>query len=148
MLPLIALAGIAFLFTDCKSEVDMKKQQKAFYVDAEGNLLNKKGVLVKKAGDFKLEGGFYVDSNGETIKRDIDKAKEKLNEKVGAAKDKLGSAVSDTKGKLGSAVSDTKEKLGSAVDNTKDAVSAAASMTTAGAKANFNKLFNTTGTYS
>lgn len=129
----MAILGLVFLLTDCKSEVDMKKQQKAFYVDANGDLLNKKGVLVKKAGDFKLEGGYYVDGSGERIKRDIDKAKEKINEKVGEAKEKLGSAAANTK-----------EKLGSAVDNTKSAVSAAAAnLSKDKVKANFNKLFNT-----
>ena len=132
MLPFIAIASMMFLFLDCKSDVDMKKQQSAFYVDANGNLLNKKGAVVKKAGEFKLEAGYYVDSNGERIKRDIDKAKEKLNEKVGEAKEKLGAAVGDTK-----------EKLGAAVGTTKEVVSSAASKTTESVKANFNKLFNT-----
>jgi len=133
MVAFVAMIGFVFLLTDCKSEVNMKKQQNAFYVDANGNLLNKKGTLVKKAGDFKLEGGYYVDSSGEPIKRNIDKAKEKINEKMGAAKEKLGSAAANTKEKLGSAAANTKDKLGAA----------AASLSKDNVKANFNKLFNT-----
>ncbi len=117
----MAILLIAFCFANCKSDVDMKKQQKAFYVDANGNLLNKKDEIVKKAGEFKLEGGYYVDNNGDYIKRDIDKAKEKLNETVG----------------------DTKKKVGKAVDKTKAVVTKAANRTTESVKANFKELFNT-----
>jgi len=144
MLGCMAIIGLVFLLTDCKSDVDMKKQQNAFYVDANGDLLNKKGALVKKAGAFKLEGGFYVDSSGEPIKRNIDKAKEKINEKVGAAKDKLGAAAANTKDKVGTAATNTKDKLGSATSNKKETLgAAAASLSKDNVKANFNKLFNT-----
>ena len=140
MLAFTAIIGLVFLLTDCKSEPNMKKQQRAFHVDANGDLLNKKGKLVKKAGDFKLEGGFYVDSNGEKIKRNIDKAKEKMNKKMGEAKEKIGEA----KDKLGEAAANTKDKLGSAVDNTKAAVGAAAAgLSKDKVKSSFNKLFNT-----
>ncbi len=129
---LMLISLVAFTFMDCKSEVSMEKQQKAFHVDAEGNLLNKKGKLVKKAGEFKLEGGYYVDNNGERLKRDIDKTKEKIN-----------ATVDKTKEKLGAAVGESKEKLNDAVGSTKEAVSNVASKTTESVKANFNKLFNT-----
>lgn len=118
---LMLITMVAFSFMDCKSEVSMKKQQKAFHVDANGDLLNKKGKLVKKAGEYKLEGGYYVDMDGERLKRDIDKTKEKINAKVG----------------------ETKEKLGDALDNTKETVSNVASNTAANVKSNFKKLFNT-----
>lgn len=129
---IIAVLSLAFVFTQCKSEPNMKKQQAAFHVDADGNLLNKKGELVKSKGEFKLEGGFYVDSNGEKIKRGIDKTKEKINKTVDNTKDK----VNETMG-------NAKEKLGDAMDNTKAAVSKAANRTTESVKANFNELFNT-----
>jgi len=121
LLPFMAILLIAFCFVDCKSDVDMKKQQKAFHQDANGNLLNKKGELVKKAGEFKLEGGYYVDNNGDYIKRDIDKAKEKLNKTVG----------------------DSKKKVGEAMDKTKKVVTKAANRTKESVTANFNELFNT-----
>ena len=133
MLAFTAIIGLVFLLTDCKSEPNMKKQQRAFHVDANGDLLNRKGVLVKKAGDFKLEGGFYVDSNGEKIKRNIDKAKEKMNKKMGEAKEKMGEA----KDKLGEAAANTKEKLGTAVG------AATAGLSKDKVKSSFNKLFNT-----
>jgi len=57
IVPYILIALVAFCFMDCKSEVSMEKQQKAFHVDAEGNLLNKKGNLVKKGVEFRLKGG-------------------------------------------------------------------------------------------
>lgn len=132
LLPYILISLVAFCFMDCKSEVSMEKQQKAFHVDAEGNLLNKKGKLVKKAGEYKLEGGYYVDNNGERLKRDIDKAKEKLN-----------STVDKTKEKLSKTANESKEKLSTALDNTKETVSNVASNTKESVKANFNKLFNT-----
>ncbi len=119
---LLTLVSMALLVVNCKSEVSSKQQQKAFHVNANGDLLNNKNEVVKKAGDFKLEGGYYVDSSGEPIKRDIDKAKEKINEKVGDAKDKLSNAAG----------------------NTKAAVSAAAaSLSADNVKAKFNKMFNT-----
>ena len=118
ILPFLAIASMVFLLVDCQSEVDSKKQQKAFHVDANGDLLNKRGDVVKKAGEFKLEGGYFVDNEGEPIKRDIDKAKEKINEKVGEAKEKLNERMGDAKEKLNAAAGDTKEKLGSALDNT------------------------------
>lgn len=121
ILSLILVSLVSILFVDCKTDVSSKKQQSAFYVDADGNLMNKKGKLVKNAGEYKMEGGYYVDMNGEQIKRDIDKTKEKINEKVGA----------------------TKEKLSNAASNTKEAVSNAAGLTAEGVKDNFNKLFNT-----
>ena len=121
-LPVMIILGliIAFQFS-CSSEVDMQKQQKAFYVDADGNLLNKKGDLVKKSGEFKMEGGFYVDSKGQYIQRKIDKTKEKINSKVDNTKDKLKGAAS----------------------NTREAVTLAANRTTESVKANFNEIFNT-----
>lgn len=143
VLPFILISFVAVFFMDCKTEVSMEKQQKAFHVDANGNLLNKKGNLVKKAGEFKLEGGYYVDSNGERIKRDIDKAKEKINATVDKTKAKLSETADKTKAKIGDAAGDTKETLGKAVDNTKEVVSNAASITAASVKENFNKLFNT-----
>jgi len=108
-------------FFACASDVDSKKQQTAFYVDAEGNLLNKKGNLVKRKGNFKLEKGFYVDNDGQPIKRNIDKTKAKINEKV----------------------ANTKEKLNNAATTSKDAVSNAANKTTDSVKESFNDLFNT-----
>lgn len=126
----MCMTGLLF---NCKSEVSSKQQQKAFHVDANGNLLNKKDQIVKRAGEFKLEGGYYVDGSGEPIKRDIDKAKEKINEKMGDAKDKLSTAADKTK-----------DKLSNAADNTKAAVSAAAAGLSAdNVKAKFNKMFNT-----
>lgn len=132
ILPYILISCVAFFFMDCKSEVSMEKQQKAFHVDANGNLLNKKGKLVKKAGEFKLEGGYYVDGNGDRIKRDIDKTKEKIKEKVGQTKEKLNETMGETK-----------EKLSTAVGNTKEVVGNVTAKTTESVKANFNKLFNT-----
>lgn len=161
VLPFILISLVAFCFMDCKSEVSMEKQQKAFHVDAEGNLLNKKGNVVKKAGEFKLEGGYYVDSNGERIKRNIDKTKEKINakmdatkeklseakdkmgEKMGEAKEKMGEKMGAAKEKMGEKMGETKEKLGAAVGNTKEAVSDMTAKTAESVKANFNKLFNT-----
>ena len=150
VLPFILISLVAFCFMDCKSEVSMEKQQKAFHVDAEGNLLNKKGNVVKKAGEFKLEGGYYVDSNGERIKRDIDKTKEKLNAKVDATKEKLTEKMGETKEKLseakekmGEKMGETKEKLGAAVGDSKEAISEMTAKTAESVKANFNKLFNT-----
>lgn len=75
----------------------MKKQQKAFYVDDKGDLLDKKGDVVKKKGEFKLEGGYYVDNEGEIIKRKIDKTKEKINKAVDKTKDAVGNAADKTK---------------------------------------------------
>jgi len=143
VMPFLMITLVAVFFMDCKTEVSMEKQQKAFHVDANGNLLNKKGNLVKKAGEFKLEGGYYVDSNGEKIKRDIDKTKEKINATVDKTKAKLSETADKTKAKIGEAAGDTKEKLSKAVGSTKEAVSSAASITAAGVKDNFNKLFNT-----
>ncbi len=121
-LPFLALIGMALVVVNCKSEVSSKQQQKAFHVNADGDLLNNKDEVVKKAGEFKLEGGYYVDNSGEPIKRGIDKAKEKINEKVG----------------------DAKEKLSTAADNTKAAVSAAAAgLSKDNVQAKFNKMFNT-----
>jgi len=120
ILPIFAMA-IAITFIGCKSDVDMKQQQKAFHVDASGNLLNKRGELVKKKGEYKLEGGYYVDNAGQTIQRDIDKAKEKINNKVDGAKKKMKAAASDTK-----------EALTLAADRTKESVTN-----------NFNEIFNT-----
>ncbi|MGB1243101.1 MAG: OmpA family protein [Chitinophagales bacterium] len=85
----------------------MKKQQKAFHVDDKGNLLDKKGKVVKKAGDFKLEGGYYIDADGEIIKRKIDKTKEKIN----AAVDKTKEAVSDAASKTKEGVKSTFKEL-------------------------------------
>jgi len=48
ILPFILISLVAFCFMDCKTEVSMEKQQKAFHVDAQGNLLNKKGNVVKR----------------------------------------------------------------------------------------------------
>lgn len=133
LLPFLALAGMALIVVNCKSEVSSKKQQKAFHVNADGDLLNNKDEVVKKAGEFKLEGGYYVDNSGEPIKRNIDKAKEKINKKVGDAKEKLSTAADNTK----AAVSN-------AADNTKAAVSnAAASLSKDNVQAKFNKMFNT-----
>ncbi len=111
----------ACCFTSCKSDVSMKKQQKAFHVDANGDLLDKKGKLVEKAGDFKLEGGYYVDGDGEIIKRKIDKTKEKIN----------------------ATVDKTKDAVGDAAKKTTEAVGDAAKKTTEGVKATFKDLFNT-----
>ena len=116
-----SFAMIAGITLSCKSDTSMQKQQKAFYVDADGNLLNKKGELVKKAGDYKMEGGFYVDNNGQYIQRNIDKTKEKIN----------------------STVDETKGKLKNAATNTKKAMTLAANRTTESVKSNFNELFNT-----
>ncbi len=132
ILPLIAMAFLAVCFTACKSEVDMKKQQKAFYVDADNNLVNKKGNIVKRAGEYKMEGGFYVDNAGQYIQRDIDKTKEKINSKVDETKDKISNKVGATK-----------DKLKNASANTKKAITLAANRTTESVSANFNKLFNT-----
>lgn len=121
-----------FMSSGCKSDVDMKKQQKAFYVDANGNLLNKKDQLVKKKGEFKLEGGYYIDNDGNTIKRNIDKTKDKINKTVG-----------DTKGKMKDVAANTKGKMKDAAANTKKALTLAADRTTESVKANFNELFNT-----
>ena len=131
-LSFLLICLVALFFTDCKSEVSMKKQQKAFYVDANGDLLNKKGKLVKKKGAFKLEGGYYVDNNGERIKRDIDKAKEKINETVDKTKEKLSEQMDKTK-----------EKLSETMDKTKASVSSAAGASAEAVKDQFNKLFNT-----
>lgn len=109
-----------FLFA-CASDVDSKKQQTAFYVDSSGNLLNKKGDLVKKAGEFKLDKGFYVDNNGERIQRNIDKTKAKINEKV----------------------SNTKDKLNKAVEDSKEMANNVANKTSGSVKESFNDLFNT-----
>jgi len=128
----IPLALIAVLILGCSSDVDMQKQQKAFYVDASGNLLNKKGVMVKKAGEFKLEGGYYVDNKGQYIQRKIDKTKDKINSTVDNTKDKINSTVDKTKGKM---------KIAAA--NTKKAMTLAANRTTESVKSNFNELFNT-----
>ena len=130
--PFIAILLVAFCFTDCSSEVDSKKQQAAFHVDADGNLRNKKDQIVKNKGEFKLEGGYYVDNAGNTIKRNIDKTKDKINNKVGETKDKLGEAASNTK-----------EAMSNAADKTKAAVTNAAEKTTESVKANFKELFNT-----
>lgn len=132
ILPLVLVSLVSIFFMNCKTDVSSKKQQSAFYVDADGNLMNKKGKLVKNAGEYKMEGGYYVDMNGERIKRNIDKTKEKINEKVGATKEKLSDAASSTK-----------EAMSNAASNTKEAMSNAASLTAAGVKDNFNKLFNT-----
>jgi len=85
----------------------MKKQQKAFHVDAKGDLLDKKGNVVKKAGEFKLEGGYYVDENSEIIKRKIDKTKEKINATV----DKTKKAVSNAADKTADGVKSTFKDL-------------------------------------
>lgn len=122
ILTFLTLVSLALLVVNCKSEVSSKQQQKAFHVDTNGNLLNKKNEIVKKAGEFKLEGGYFVDNTGEPIKRDIDKAKEKINEKVGDAKDKLSTAADKTKEKISTAAA------GLSADNV---------------KAKFNKMFNT-----
>ena len=120
-LPLFAISLMALFFVGCQSDVSSKKQQKAFHVDANGNLLNKKNEIVKKAGEYKMEGGYYVDNNGDQIKRDIDKTKEKINSTVG----------------------DTKDKMKNAASNTKQAVTLAANRTKESVTANFNELFNT-----
>ena len=132
LLLFIPIIFMTLFISGCKSDVDMKKQQKAFYVDANGNLLNKKDQLVKKKGEFKLEGGYYIDNNGETIKRNIDKTKDKINKTVDNTKEKINKSVDDTKGKIKNAAS-----------NTKKAVTVAANRTTESVKANFNELFNT-----
>jgi len=130
--PFIAMLLVIFCFTNCSSDVDMKKQQAAFHVDADGNLLNKKGELVKSKGEFKLEGGYYVDSDGNTIKRNIDKTKDKINK-----------TVDNTKEAMGTAASNTKEAMSNAADKTKTAVTNAADKTVESVKANFKELFNT-----
>ncbi len=121
LLLFIPIIFMTLFVPGCKSDVDMKKQQKAFYVDANGNLLNKKDQIVKKKGEFKLEGGYYIDNNGETIKRNIDKTKDKINKTVDNTKDKIKNAAADSK----------------------KAVKVAANRTTESVKANFNELFNT-----
>lgn len=132
-LTLFLAAAFVISFTiGCKSDVDMKKQQKAFYVDAKGNLLNKKDEIVKKAGEYKMEGGYYVDNNGQYIQRGIDKTKEKINKTVDNTKDKIKDAASNTK-----------DKIKDAASNTKKAVTLAANRTTESVKNNFNDLFNT-----
>ncbi len=143
LLPLVALCLAAFLFTDCKSEPDSRKQQKAFYVDSNGDLRNNKEELVKKKGQFKMEAGYYVDNAGQKIKRDIDKTKEKINKTVDNTKNKLKEASSDAKDKLKATAGDAKEKLGQAAATTKAAVNKAADRTAESVQANFNKLFNT-----
>ncbi len=143
IIPFFAIALIALFSFGCKSDVDGKKQQKAFHVDANNNLLNKKGEIVKKAGEYKMEGGYYVDNNGDYIKRNIDKTKEKINEKVDNTKEKLQSAGSKTKEKLQNAGTKTKEKLQNAGAKTKEVLTLAKDRTTESVTANFNKLFNT-----
>lgn len=93
----LVISVSACCFTSCKSDVSMKKQQKAFYVDDKGDLLDKKGNVVKKEGDFKLEGGYYVDENGDVIQRKIDKTKEKINQAVDKTKEAVSDAASATK---------------------------------------------------
>ncbi len=132
LLLFIPIIFMTLFVPGCKSDVDMKKQQKAFYVDANGNLLNKKDQIVKKKGEFKLEGGYYIDNNGETIKRNIDKTKDKINKTVDNTKDKLKDAAAGTKDKIKNAAADSKK-----------AVKVAANRTTESVKANFNELFNT-----
>ncbi len=83
---LVAVLSIS-LIMGCASEPKPKEQQKAFYVDAEGNLKDKRDDIVKKAGEFKLENGYYVDNNGERINRRIDDTKEKINETVDKTKE-------------------------------------------------------------
>ncbi len=102
------IIGLSFFYnTGCKSDVSSKKQQKAFYVDPNGNLLNNQGEIVKKEGEFKLEDGYYVDNNGEKIKRNIDIAKEKINETVDNTKE----AVSDAANQTAENVKDTFNKM-------------------------------------
>ncbi len=96
-LPFFAFILCAFFIVGCKSDVSMKKQQKAFYVDDKGDLLNKKGQVVKPKGEFKLEGGYYVDNGGERIQRNIDKTKEKINATVDKTKEAVSNAASKTK---------------------------------------------------
>lgn len=116
----LLLSVCLFAVSSCNND-DMKKQQSAFYVDGEGNLLDKKGELVKSAGEFKLVEGFYVDNEGNRIKRKIEETKEKIN----------------------TAIDNTKEKVSTAIDNTAEKVGDAASMTVEGAKTSFKKMFNT-----
>lgn len=132
-LPLVLLAVGGFIFLrGFNTDVSMKKQQSAFYVDANGNLLDKKGELVRASGEFQLVDGYYVDNTGARIQRKIDETKEKLN----VASDK-------TKEKLDEAASKTKEALDNTIDKTKEAVSNAATITSEATKETFNKLFNT-----
>ncbi len=130
-LALLAVGGYIFL-RGFNTDVSIKKQQNAFYVDANGNLLDKRGELVKEAGEFQLVDGYYVDNTGAQIQRKIDETKEKLN----VASDKTKEAINNAADK-------TKNALDNAVDQTKGAVSNAAVVTTAAAKETFNKLFNT-----
>ncbi|MFK7903791.1 MAG: OmpA family protein [Chitinophagales bacterium] len=58
--------------------------------------MDKKGNVVKKEGEFKLEGGYYVDENNEVIKRKIDKTKEKINATVDKTKKAVGNAADKT----------------------------------------------------
>ncbi|NJK82634.1 MAG: OmpA family protein [Saprospiraceae bacterium] len=130
-LALLAVGGFIFL-RGFNTDVSMEKQQNAFYVDADGNLLDKSGELVKGAGEFQLVDGYYVDNSGVRIQRKIDETKEKLN----VASDK-------TKEALDNAADKTKQAVDNAVDQTKEAVSNAATVTTEAAKETFDKLFNT-----
>ncbi len=104
---LMLFLAASFMIMGCKTDPDPRKQQKAFYVDANGDLLNKKDEIVKKKGDFKLEGGFFVDSDGNPIKRDIDKFKEKVNQTVDKTKD----AINDTANKTAEGVKKSFNKM-------------------------------------
>ncbi len=88
--------GFSFVL-GCKSEPSSKKQQKAFYVDKNGDLRDKRDKVVKKSGEYKLEDGFYVDNNGEKINRRIDDTKEKINDMVDNTKEGVKNTIDKSK---------------------------------------------------
>ncbi len=176
LLPILILGALGYFLSRsaCGGDttVDRSKYQTQYVVDATGNLVDKNGKVIKNAGEFREENGFFVDNEGAKIQRGIDVAKEKMNnaadktkEAVGNATEKtkeaVGNATENAKEAIGGATANAKEAIGNATDKTKDALSNtgdkianaadktktavtnAAGITAVAAQENFAKLFNT-----
>ncbi len=154
LLPLLVLGLLGyFLSRSCANETTAAgdRLQSKYTIDAAtGNLVDKKGKVIKNAGEFREVDGYFVDNQGAKIQGKIDVAKEKINTAADKTKEKVGEITENTKEKIGDATANAKEAIGNATDKTKDAltntgdkIASATTITSAAAKENFAKLFNT-----